>query len=116
MIQFKTIKSDTGTLTQALIPFLIRRVFFIYNSESVRGEHAHKETNQVLCCIQGSVTVDMDGKYSVVLKSPDCGLYVPAKVWHSMKFTKGSILLVFADKEEDETDRIRDYGEYLDTI
>jgi hypothetical protein len=64
------------------------------------------------------VSVD-DGKNraSVVLSSPDRGLYIPPLTWGSQyQFSSDAVLLVLASHEYDDTDYIRDYSKYLEVV
>jgi hypothetical protein len=64
------------------------------------------------------VSVD-DGKNrgSVVLSSPDRGLYIPPLTWGSQyQFSSDAVLLVLASHNYDEVDYIRDYTKYLEVV
>jgi len=106
------------------IPFDINRVYYIYNlinhKKVIRGEHAHKETEQVLFCINGSCKVLLDDgktKQEVLLDKPNMGLYLGVRLWHTMyNFQNNCILLVFASEIYKETDYIRDYDAFLEFI
>ena len=101
------------------IPFEIRRVYYIFDviKNAVRGKHAHKNTKQILFCIQGSITVILDNgkdKEAITLNKPNLGLYLDTMMWHEMvAFKPGTILLVLASEKFTEEDYIRDYKEYL---
>ena len=65
LVEVPSITTD-GSLTQLQspeIPFDIKRVYFIKGVSvgAVRGAHTHKETWQVLFCIQGSIKIALDG-------------------------------------------------------
>ena len=102
------------------IPFAIRRVYFVNNMKSAeiaRGGHAHKKTNQVIFCANGSFTLHLDDgkqKQRIVLKTPTTGVVLGPKLWHTMSnFSPGCVMLVFASDYHKESDYIRDYGEFL---
>lgn len=101
------------------IPFQIKRVYFMYDTEKnvVRGKHAHKNLEQILVCIHGSCKILLDNgreKKVVPLEKPYEGLYVANDMWREMfDFSSDAVLLVFASEVYDESDYIRDYDEFL---
>jgi dTDP-4-dehydrorhamnose 3,5-epimerase-like enzyme len=101
------------------LPFEIKRVYYITNPKpgELRGFHAHRKTNQVLFCIQGSVRVGLDNgadREEIILNTPEQGIFLPQMLWHEMHdMDESTILLVFADQPFDPDDYIRDYQEYL---
>ncbi|MBQ8858079.1 MAG: FdtA/QdtA family cupin domain-containing protein [Lachnospiraceae bacterium] len=100
------------------IPFEIKRVFYIYGSDSevVRGQHANRESEFVLINVGGTSKVRIDNGHSeaiVELNKPMMGLYIPTMVWKDMyDFSEDSILLVLASTHYDGTEYIRNYDEY----
>lgn len=103
---------------QKQIPFAVKRTFWTYHmpEECIRGNHAHRNTQQVLICLQGTieVTTEMpDQSRSVfILDKPSEALYLPPAAWHTMKYTGNAIQLVLASTMYDESDYFRDYSEY----
>lgn len=101
------------------IPFDIKRVFYIYGSDStvVRGQHANRETEFLLVNVSGTSKVRVDnGKESVVveLNKPRMGLYLSSMLWKDMyDFSEDSVLLVLASRHYDGKEYIRDYEEYI---
>src|SRR5450631_2004352 len=101
------------------LPFVPRRVFTVFDvpTKDVRGEHAHRECEQFLLCLAGSVSAVVDNgvtRQEFRLNQPDVGLYVPAMVWGSQyNYSSDAVLLVFASHEYDADDYIRDYDDYL---
>ena len=101
------------------LPFSIKRVYFILKSHSKlsRGFHAHKSTNQVLFCIQGSIKITIDDgkkRKDFLLDHPGTGLLIERMIWHEMSsFKDNTILLVLASRIFDPRDYIRDYDEFL---
>jgi UDP-2-acetamido-3-amino-2,3-dideoxy-glucuronate N-acetyltransferase len=81
-------------------------------NKCVRGEHAHHECHQILIAASGSVTVSVDdgkNRGSVVLNSPDRGLYILPLTWgNQCQFSNDAVLLVLASYEYDDADYIRD--------
>lgn len=104
------------------IPFDIKRVFYIYGSDSdvVRGQHANRETEFLLVNVGGISKVKIDnGQESKVieLNKPRMGLYLSAMLWKDMyDFSEDSVLLVLASRHYDANEYIRDYEEYLTEV
>ncbi len=101
------------------IPFEIKRVFYIYDSDStvVRGQHANRESEFVLINVAGKSKVRItDGKEEIIveLNKPMMGVYIPKMIWKDMyDFSSDSVLLVLASTHYDGSEYIRDYDEYL---
>lgn len=101
------------------IPFDIKRFYLMTDVPpgGTRGTHAHKHTDQAVLCIHGSFNVLLDDgadKLTVRLDSPEKGLLLRSRVWHSLSdFSDGAIALVVASEIHDESDYIRDYEEFL---
>ena len=104
------------------IPFDIKRVFYIYGSDSevVRGSHANRETEFLLVNVSGTSKVRVDNgseEMIVELNKPRMGLYLPSMLWKDMyDFAADSVLLVLASRHYDGNEYIRDYEEYLREI
>lgn len=100
------------------IPFNPKRYFLVFDvpNQEVRGSHAHKECEQFLVCIKGSVNVMVDDgnvRSEVVLDSPDIGVYIPPLVWGTQyRYSEDAVLLVFASHVYDDLDYIRNYQEF----
>ena len=101
------------------VPFRPARYFVVFDvpSRDVRGEHAHRECEQFLTVLSGSLSVLVDDgstREKVVLRRPDVGLYVPPMVWASeFDCEPNTRLLVFASHAYDPDDYIRDYEDFL---
>ena len=104
------------------IPFDIKRVFYIYGSDStvVRGQHANRETEFLLVNVSGNSKVRVDnGEESAVieLNRPRMGLYLSSMLWKDMyDFSDDSVLLVLASGHYNEEEYIRDYDVYLQVL
>ena len=89
------------------LPFAPRRVFFVHGAPvgSVRAGHAHRKARQVLCCLAGSVAVELrlDGETrQVPLASPRHALLIDARVWSAQRYLEpGTLLLVMASEPYD---------------
>lgn len=103
-------KSGKLTIIEKVLPFEIKRFYYVYDVRSIRGGHRHKKTVQALVCLGGSCDVYVnDGKNenTYVLDHADKCLIVEPKDWHTMdNFTQGSTLLVFASEYYDVNDYI----------
>ncbi|MCX8148573.1 sugar 3,4-ketoisomerase [Thermaurantimonas aggregans] len=123
IIELPQIKNRAGNITPVTnlveIPFVVKRVFYIYDipGGEDRGAHAHKECHQFLVAVSGSFDVELnDGhiKRTVTLNRPYYGLHIPPGIWASEKsFSSGAVCLVLASEMYDEGDYIREYSEFL---
>lgn len=106
----------------AHLPFIPKRSFYVYGvkNNEIRGEHAHKECDQFLMALAGSINIVInDGVDSkeIVLDSPRSGLFLKAGTWSvQYKFSQNAILSVFASHQYEEEDYIRDYNEFCKWI
>ncbi len=122
-LKFDALGDERGKLVvcegEIDIPFEIKRVFYIYGSDSevVRGKHANRESEFVLINVAGSSKVmitDGENKEIIELKRPKDGVYIPKMIWKEMyDFSEDSVLLVLASTHYDGSEYIRDYDEYL---
>jgi len=101
------------------IPFDVLRTYFLYDipGGEDRGGHAHKELQQLLIAASGSFDVLIDDgnvKRTISLNRPYYGLLVIPGIWRELNnFSSGSVCLVLASRNFDETDYIRDYDEFF---
>ena len=126
IITFNDLGDERGKLVviegNESIPFDIKRVFYIYGSDStvVRGQHANKVSEFVLINVAGTSKVRItDGKEEMIveLNKPMMGVYIPKMVWKDMyDFSSDSVLLVLANTHYDGSEYIRNYEEYLKTL
>jgi hypothetical protein len=113
IIDLKTFTDKRGNLTviEKVIPFDIKRVFYIYGvDDSKRGGHRHHKTRQAAICIKGSCRIyNNDGNSEKIfeLARPDQCLILEPQDWHTMyDFTEDAILMVFASEYFDAADYI----------
>jgi len=113
IIDLKTFTDTRGNLTviEKVIPFEIKRIFYIYGVDSsVRGGHRHHSTIQAAICICGSCVIyNNDGikEQEFTLDKPSTCLILEPKDWHQMyKFSPDAILMVLASEYYDEKDYI----------
>ncbi len=102
------------------VPFDIKRIYYITRvpENTIRGFHAHKELEQILICLNGTVKVNVSdpfNKETFVLSDPAQGLYIGPGLWREMyDFSPAAVLLVLASEYYTEEDYIRDYKEYTE--
>lgn len=123
ILQFANLGDERGKLVviegNQAIPFDIKRVFYIYDSDStvVRGQHANRESEFVLINVAGHSKVRItDGKEELIVKldKPMMGVYLPKMIWKDMyEFSSDSVLLCLASTHYDGSEYIRDYEEYV---
>ena len=122
IIHFDDLGDERGKLVVIeggrVIPFDIKRVFYIYDSDDtvVRGQHANRISEFVLINVAGKSKVritDGDEEIIVELDRPMTGVYIRKDMYD---FSKDSILLVLASTHYDGTEYIRDYEEYLKEV
>ena len=123
LVQFKDLGDERGKLVVVEggidIPFDIKRVFYIYGSDStvIRGCHANRDSEFVLINVAGSSKVKITNGTEtdiVELKRPMDGVYLPKMIWKEMyDFSPDSVLLVLTNTHYSGKEYIRDYNEYL---
>jgi len=115
-------RDDRGSLTfiePPLIPFEIRRVYYLYDmpDTATRGAHGHRRLEQVMIAVAGALDVELDDgrqKRSFRLSRPDEGLYIAPMIWRALtNFSAGSVCVVLASERYDEADYFRDYAAFL---
>lgn len=122
LLELKRIDLDNGALTvihsEEQVPFVIKRVYYVYDvpNKSDRGAHAHRNLMQLIIAASGSFEIELyDGKHwkTFLLRQPDEGLLVPPGLWRDLRnFSGGGICMVLASDLYDESDYIRDINEY----
>jgi acetyltransferase-like isoleucine patch superfamily enzyme/dTDP-4-dehydrorhamnose 3,5-epimerase-like enzyme len=104
------------------IPFHPKRFFVVYEvpSSEARGSHAHKECEQFLVCLSGSVRAIVDDgqkRDEFLLEDPSLGLYMPPGTWGTQyKYSANAVLLVLASHPYDPDDYIRDYEQFTSWV
>ncbi|MCC6180554.1 MAG: FdtA/QdtA family cupin domain-containing protein [Bacteroidia bacterium] len=113
IIDLKTFTDKRGNLTvvEKVLPFEIKRVFYIYGvDDSKRGGHRHHKTIQAAVCIKGSCKIYNHNnlKEEVFdLNSPSKCLILNPEDWHTMyDFSEDAILMVFASEYFDQADYV----------
>ncbi len=127
MLEFPQRGDERGHLVVAEggqdVPFEIKRVFYIYGSDTdvVRGRHANRKTEFVLINVAGTSKVkvkDGEGNEAIFcLNRPNTGIYLPTMVWKDMyDFSEDSVLLVLASEHYDSEEYIRNYEDFVKEI
>lgn len=121
-LDFQILGDERGSLVALeqgkIIPFEIKRVYYIYHTEEKvsRGFHAHRELKQVAICISGSCRMVLDNGFvreEVIMNSPVQGLLIDSLLWREMHdFSEDCILLVLASEHYTEADYLRDYSAF----
>jgi len=121
-IDFKVMGDERGQLVALEelnnIPFQVRRVYYLFGTkpEVSRGNHAHRDLEQVAVCVAGRCRMVLDdggSREEVWMDSPSKGVLIHRMVWHEMHdFSPDCVLLVLANAYYGEADYIRDYGEF----
>jgi len=124
LIHQRRFSDPRGTLdlmeTSKDLPFPPKRFFWVFGvpEGSERGFHAHKTGQQVLFCLDGAIELTLrnhDSEESIVLHSGGPGVWMKNMVWAQQKFlSEEALLFVFASNEFDESDYIRDFGEFTE--
>ena len=93
IIHFDDLGDERGKLVVIeggqVIPFDIKRVFYIYDSDDtvVRGQHANRISEFVLINVAGKSKVRItDGEEEIIveLDRPMTGVYIPKMIWKDM--------------------------------
>jgi len=123
IIELPRVKNKSGNISiyenTPELPFVIKRVFYIYDipGGEDRGAHSHKKCHQFLIAVSGAFEVELDDgklKKTILLNRPYFGLHIPPGIWAAEKsFSSGSICLVFTSEKYDENDYVRDYKDFM---
>lgn len=112
-MDLKTFTDKRGNLTviEKIVPFDIKRIFYIYGvDDSTRGGHRHKTTLQAAICLQGACHIynhDGEKENTFILDQPNKCLILETKDWHTMNhFSPDAILMVLASEYFDQNDYI----------
>lgn len=120
--KIKDPRGNLSVIEKGIVPFPIKRVYFLYDvpSGAKRGGHAHKEQEELIIAVSGSFDVvlnDGEVQKTFSLNMPNQGLYVATKTWRELKnFSSGAVCLVVSSGEFDEEDYIREYNDFIDYL
>ena len=98
--------------------FIAKRIFQVYAGHgSIRGQHAHKNSQQLLICNHGEIEIKLtDGKkrLTYMLNKPNMALLIPPMIWSELKYKKKlSILTVVSNSTYNEKDYIRNFENFI---
>jgi hypothetical protein len=126
VIELQEIAGSNGRLVVAEmpagLPFAANRIFTLMDipPAEMRGTHAHRQCEQFLICMRGSVTAVVDdGTLSteLILDRPTVGLYMPALTWGAQyNYSPDAVLVVLASDPYDAADYIEEYSEFLKLV
>ena len=114
LVSVSSIDEDTGKLSVIEkgehFDFNIKRLFFLENvpAQSSRGHHYHKELMQIIICLRGnfSLNLEYEGKVKTLhLDQSSKAVILNGPVWRYMdRFSKDALMLVGCDRvySEDE--------------
>lgn len=125
-VQLQDYSDDRGSLIaledQKNVPFQIRRIYYIFNTKDAvsRGFHAHKNLTQMVIAIRGSCRFVLDDgskRSEIVMNNPAQGVLVESLMWREMhEFSDDCILMVLASSHYDESDYIRNYEQFIESV
>ena len=124
--EYPLFKENTGQLGvleyMKNFTFLVKRIFFLRKIElnALRGEHSHKELQQVIVCLHGSFELEVNNglKKQIFYKNESNKvLYLDGKVWRTMKkFSNDAVMLVLCDREYRYDEVVRNYDMFLNNL
>jgi UDP-2-acetamido-3-amino-2,3-dideoxy-glucuronate N-acetyltransferase len=124
LVELPRITSDLGSLVVAELgaglPFTAKRMFTLFDIPpgEARGIHAHRQCEQFLVCVRGSVIAVVDDghhRQEVLLDSPELGLYMPAMTWGTQyNYSADAMLVVLASDLYEKADYLEDYDEFVE--
>jgi len=124
MLEFPELGDERGHLVvvegSKNIPFDIKRIFYIYGSDTevVRGQHANRRSAFCLINVSGTSkvkTIDSNGEERIFnIDRPHIGVYLPPMIWKDMyDFSPDSVLLVLSNEYYDGSEYIRNLDDFL---
>lgn len=123
LLEIPRFSDERGSLSvvesNGLIPFEIRRTYYLYDipAGQVRAAHGHRLLEQFIVALSGSFEVTLEdgfARQTFRLDRPDRGLYVAPGIWRDLHhFSGGTVCLVIASELFDEADYLRNYEDFL---
>ena len=122
IINLPKVEDQRGNLTfveeEKHIPFMIKRVYWIYDvpGGQIRGGHAFKEQQEFIIALSGSFDVVVNNGKKIQtfsLNRSYYGLYVLNGLWRHMEnFSTNAVALVLSSTIYNEKDYIRNFEDY----
>lgn len=115
---FSDARGCLGVVEAQDLPFDINRIYYLFDVPigAVRGEHGHKELQQLLICMNGACRVTLNDsaeRFHFDIDSPVVGLYVPPGMWRSLQFlAANTVVCVLASRPYEEEDYIYSFEEF----
>nr|WP_255705080.1 FdtA/QdtA family cupin domain-containing protein [Xenorhabdus sp. PB61.4] len=126
MIPLQTHGDERGSLVAleygSNIPFEIKRVYYLFNTSKgvKRGFHAHRNLKQIAIAVRGSCRFVLDDgkeRVNLLLDNPAQGLVIESFIWREMvDFSEDCVLMVLANELYDESDYVRNYDDFLESV
>lgn len=121
LFDLKTYTDERGSLVslvdEGIMPFEVKRIYYIVNSKTSRGKLAHKRHEQVIVCISGSCKVLLDDgkeKNIIELSKFNQALFINKGIWREMyDFSPDCVLVSVNNDFYSDDEVIRDYDEFL---
>lgn len=123
LLEIPRFTDERGSLSvvesNGLIPFEIRRTYYLYDipAGQVRAAHGHRLLQQFIIALSGSFEVKLDDGFETEtfrLNRPDRGLYVAPGMWRDLNhFSGGAVCVVLASDHFNEGDYLRKYEDFL---
>lgn len=123
IIEIPRFTDERGSLSVVesgqLVPFEIRRVYYLYDipAGQVRAAHGHRQLEQFMVALSGGFEVQLDDGFerrSVRLDRPDRGLYIAPGMWRDLNgFSGGAVCMVLASMHYTEADYLRNYDDFV---
>lgn len=105
---FQDSRGDLSTIDR-LLPFDIKRVYYIYNSETIRANHQHKYSHTFIVALNGKIKITCKNNHQATvyyLETPTEGLLVSPEDWISLMFENSSIALCLSSDFYDSNDYV----------
>lgn len=116
--KIEDIRGNIAVIENEVIPFEIKRVYYLFDvpSSAKRGGHSHINQLELLLPLSGSFDVvlnDGNETQTITLNKPDKGLLIKSNIWRELEnFSSGAVCLVIASGVFDEEDYIRDFEKF----
>lgn len=118
--RFHDSRGFLGVLEEMGSEFNAQRIYWLDNflAGTIRGEHAHRNLNQILIQIRGRCEILLDDSVSkeifILDQTSEYGIFVPRGIWRSIKsFSNDSLLMVVANMIFDPNDYLNTYEEFI---